>query len=293
MNIFSKDFYGLSALLNDYTESSPSKTRGLFKQYWRGQSLHLDERLDFCFSDKLAQYKKNCSKDSSFKAYWESPENKISYDFNPYGLRVENDRAVISQENKNAIFIGCSHTFGLGVPWGNTWVAQIAAHLECIPINLGVNGGSLDTCFRLFYLWQRFLKADHAFLLIPPWPRFEKITRTDAQLELFDDIDIDDVIIKNMAHNNVAENDETSFLMHPYHMINQKLKNIHAIKEIAASTGCSLYILDCNDFKDMTSKKYKGDEVSGFRLARDNMHGGPGWHCEVTDAFKKLIQANQ
>lgn len=291
MNTFPKDYYGLDVLLKDYNDS-PNTVRGLFKNYWRGDPNFSDVRLDFFGVDNANLYKKLSSKDASYKRYWESPDNKISYHFNKYGFRVENDRSVYTDENKNAIFIGCSHTFGLGVPWGHTWVSQVSSHIGRTPINLGVCGGSLDTCFRLFYLWQRFLKADHAFLLIPPWPRFEKITRPDAQMELFDDIDIDDVTIKNMNHHNIRESDETSFLLHPYHMINQKLKNIHAIKEIARSTGCCLHILDSNQFKDMTSKRYKNDHVSGFRLGRDNLHGGAGWHCEVRDAFKDLIQSH-
>lgn len=94
----------------------------------------------------------------------------ITYKFNSHGFRC-NDFS----DQPSIVFLGCSHTFGVGLPVDNTWPFIVASSLNLKCYNLGIPGGSNDTAFRLSYYWlERINPAVVVLCLIEP-SRFELI----------------------------------------------------------------------------------------------------------------------
>jgi hypothetical protein len=51
------------------------------------------------------------------------------------------------------MFVGCSHTAGIGVPLESSWTHIVSTSLKLKNYNLGVGGTSNDTAFRLAHYW--------------------------------------------------------------------------------------------------------------------------------------------
>ena len=80
-------------------------------------------------------------------------DRKISYKFNSQGFRCEE-----FTDDPSVMFVGCSRVFGTGIPLESTWSYIVASQLNLKCINLGVNGASNDTAFRLINDWGSMLK---------------------------------------------------------------------------------------------------------------------------------------
>jgi hypothetical protein len=76
------------------------------------------------------------------------------------------------------MFLGCSHTLGIGINIEDTWGHLVSKELNLRCINLGQGGGTNDTAFRLGYHWIPKLKPKIVFLLQPESSRIEIISRS-------------------------------------------------------------------------------------------------------------------
>lgn len=70
-------------------------------------------------------------------------ENPISYNINNYFCRSDFDFKV-NKDLKVDLFVGCSHTFGIGLHEKHLWWNKISEYTGNIPINLGVAGSSSE-----------------------------------------------------------------------------------------------------------------------------------------------------
>jgi hypothetical protein len=101
-------------------------------------------------------------------------DNKVSYTFNEHGFRCP------SFEDKPSImFLGCSHTMGIGINIEDTWAHLTSKELKLHCINLSQGGGANDTAFRLGSHWIPRLKPKIVFLLQPDSSRLEIISSDD------------------------------------------------------------------------------------------------------------------
>lgn len=193
--------------------------------------------------------------------YWNA--NPFTYSLNDWGHRCED----IDVSANNILFLGCSNTFGTGLPKEKTWPYLVSKELGMREVNLGLPGGSLDSCFRLYNAWQYEIKAPITVLCKPPGRRVE-IDR-DIRYALYGawskgmnfKKDVDDFILRYMfggkAYNTIEK------------------RNIAAIKWIAHETNSKLFILD---FPALLEKEYKKTGKHWrkcFPLARDGAHPGP------------------
>lgn len=95
----------------------------------------------------------------------------IEYKFNSFGFRSEE----FTTTDDNIMFLGCSLTFGTGIPIENTWAYITSKELNLKCYNLGIPGGSSDTCFRLCLGWIDKLKPKMVIFRRPPGIRMEFI----------------------------------------------------------------------------------------------------------------------
>lgn len=99
-------------------------------------------------------------------------ETSITYDYNSHGFRTaEFD---LTSSKPNILFLGCSHTEGIGLKVEDTWVHKVSKNFpshNCY--NFGVGGGSPDMVARFLYNTCKIFKPDAVFIMWPCSLRFE------------------------------------------------------------------------------------------------------------------------
>lgn len=99
----------------------------------------------------------------------------FSYKTNTHGFRMD-DEMPTTKKVRSAIALGCSNTFGIGMPNGLIWPTIVSHTLKHRVYNLGYPGGSLDKAFRVLLAWLPIIRPAHVFLLEPPGVRYETIS---------------------------------------------------------------------------------------------------------------------
>ena len=95
-------------------------------------------------------------------------DRQIKYKFNSHGFRCDEFTNI-----NNAVFLGCSHTAGVGLPVENTWPYFVIKELNLTCYNLAIGGGSNDLAFRISYHYLERLRPKMVFLLSPEPARIE------------------------------------------------------------------------------------------------------------------------
>ena len=140
-------------------------------------SLHIDDAgLTFKFypCDTKEAWNYNCKHNSEVVKELNWTEDSIEYKFNSHGFRCNefNDSPAI-------MFLGCSLTFGIGMPKESCWTYLVSNMLGLEEFNLGNGGAANDTCFRLANYWIGKLKPEIVFYMVT----------FDDRLEIFDQND--------------------------------------------------------------------------------------------------------
>lgn len=139
-------------------------------------SHHANKTLLWIDSDQEESWLANMSdpqrRAQLVKYGWDIP-NAITYKFNSDGFRCNE-----FTDDQGVIALGCSFTAGVGLPVDHIWASLVAKRMGLRLWNLGIGGASMDTCYRLLYLWIERLQAQYVLLLTPPIQRFELHTST-------------------------------------------------------------------------------------------------------------------
>ena len=98
-------------------------------------------------------------------------ENCITYDINSYGFRGKNFPEKPNEDSFLAL--GCSITFGVGLPEEQTWPYMLSSMLGIPSFNLGAPGMGYETSFRLLRHWWPKIRSKNIFMLVNPGVRRE------------------------------------------------------------------------------------------------------------------------
>jgi hypothetical protein len=111
-------------------------------------SVYANQELYWLPTDTEELYRKNlCEKHELLdKNGW--IDKKFTYKFNSHGFRGDE-----FCQDASIVFLGCSNTVGIGLPWESTWAKIVADTLGLKCFNLGIGGASNDLCFRMAYTW--------------------------------------------------------------------------------------------------------------------------------------------
>lgn len=99
----------------------------------------------------------------------------FNYSFNSYGFRC--NEFVL---NNSIMFLGCSITLGVGLPFDLTWPAIVSKSLGLECANLGQAGGTPDTAFRMCLGYIDIVKPKILVYLNPPPMRFELVNKKQS-----------------------------------------------------------------------------------------------------------------
>lgn len=200
-------------------------------------------------------------------------KTNIEYKFNNYGFRCEN-----FQDIDNIVFLGCSHTVGLGIPINYSWTTLVGQELNLASYNLGISGGSLDTCFRLAYYWLEKLKPKIVILLETDINRVEYKAKNNWK-------DLHDYNWNRYGPWSMDGKDITSkhykILLHNIENFEiQREKNILGIKELSKNIKTKLVIVKNKFWEELDLPR---------DLARDLSHPGILTNNAKAEEILKLI----
>lgn len=179
-------------------------------------------------------------------------DTPITYKLNNYGFRCDN----FTDNEPSVMFLGCSHTFGVGVPLENTWAHLVANSIKLKNYNLGMPGCSHDTAFRLAYHWLDKIKPKLVIFCRPEITRIELI---DEDTMIRFNVDT----LRNYAVPEELRAFYKKWILNDLNSEMNAAKNLLAITHLCNTAGIDLKIVNSSFFVDST-----------VDLGRDLYHAG-------------------
>jgi len=173
-------------------------------------------------------------------------KNPIEYKLNNYGFRTPDD---FNSEDEGNVFLGCSHTFGIGHHLENTWAYKVNQYVGGKFWNLGIGGTGVMTHYRILSQLYKKLKIKNIFHFAPPYCRYEfYVSNNPVSFNVIniedDKIGVEGKFIKmgEFLENSLINNDQMKITYETH---------INAIKWLAHEIGCDYYMLDtCRTYED-------------------------------------------
>lgn len=136
--------------------------------------------FDWFGEDTVENFKQHCNDPAKrqliARAGW--LDQKITYQFNRQGFRS----AEFDESGDYFISVGCSFTFGTAIQTQQRYTDIVANELELTCYNLGIQGGSDDTSFRLLLTWLDQLNPKFVIYQSTFPQRFEVIDNNTAMI---------------------------------------------------------------------------------------------------------------
>jgi len=214
---------------------------------------------------KNLKYKNN----KSIKYYLDNP---IEYTLNNEGFRTPDD---FNSEDEGNVFLGCSHTFGIGHHLENTWSYKLNNIIGGKFWNLGIGGTGVATHFRILLAYYKELKIKNIFHFAPLYPRYEFIENGVPYDYIIGEYKEEwKLKFGNLLINSLLTNEQIEI---------NWITHIKAIKGLAHEIGCNYYLIDCDDNLRSNDESLQ---------ARDLMHYTTRSQHELYQNFLKLYDYN-
>jgi hypothetical protein len=199
-------------------------------------------------------------------------EDSIEYKFNSQGFRSDN----FDSKGDSIVFLGCSHTIGIGINFEDTASYIVSRQLGYNCFNLGLGGGSNDTCFRFAYHWIEKLSPKIVVLIAPSIYRFEIADDRRSYKNGFEILKASSPILKEyrLFYRQWIDNDDNSYFN--FH------KNVLAINKICDMNGAKFV---CTDFDQVDPRTFSDSD----NFARDLAHAGRLPNREKANEILNLI----
>jgi hypothetical protein len=181
--------------------------------------------------DLFKQNLKNNPNDNTLNYYLNNP---IIYSLNNYGFRTYDD---FNSKDYGNVFLGCSHTFGLGHHLENIWSYKLNEFVGGKFWNLSVGGSGIMTHFRIFYEMYRTLKIKNVFHYAPKnYYRYEFFINNEPfPLNIPHDTHDKKKIFGDFYNLSLANEKQKNIIYDT---------NILAINALCNEIGCNYYFLD-------------------------------------------------
>lgn len=225
--------------------------------------------FDWMPSDSEESYQRMIQ-DPAHQAYfaeqgWDKPGG-ITYRINNEGFRGDN----FDYTSPGMIALGCSFTFGIGLPEKDIWPTLVGQSLGLKVANLSWGGIAADSCFRLAAYWVPRLRPKIVVMLTPPPDRFEVFLDPDWATKSNRAIALDVLMPQSQS----KEFEQDSFFRHWW--LNNENSKINRLKnQLALKQVCQEYDIPCMIYCCFDAFGRTREEVG---YARDYMHAGPPGH---------------
>ena len=179
-------------------------------------------------------------------------ENPINYQFNNFGFRTPDNFNNVDYGN---VFLGCSHTMGVGHHLENTWSYKLNQQVGGKFWNISVGGVGIMTNFRLLLAHYKDLKIKNIFHYVPKYPRYEFYV--DGEFKI---LNIGRDKLSDECVNLLGDLYQIELTHIPYTM---------AINQLAQNIGCNYYLI--NDFiPNKTSYSIEARDLYHFSTNQQN-----------------------
>ena len=210
------------------------------------------------FNENLKKYPTS----SHLLNYQQKP---ITYKYNNYGFRTPDD---FTLEGEGNVFLGCSHTFGIGHHLKDIWAYKLSEMIGGKFYNISEPGSGIMTQYRYLNYFKNKLKFKNVFHYLPDecWGRYEKVNNDKFQ---------------GVFHWDTLSNDLVDFLYDDkmIHQINYVF--IDAIRYFLNQNNINYYLI--------TNSSLNLGEINPYHEsltpARDLMHYYVEEHSDLTDMF--------
>lgn len=124
---------------------------------------------DWLPADTEKLFIENFKKDPKNESLLYYAQNPIKYKLNKQYFRTYDDFDVNEPGN---VFLGCSHTFGIGNHLENTWSYLVNEQIDGKFYNMGIPGASIQNVFSAFAYYVEKLTINNVFIFLPHPYRF-------------------------------------------------------------------------------------------------------------------------
>ena len=187
--------------------------------------LHANKEIEWLPSDTMELFAENLKKQKSLLEKYNWISTKLSYKFNSEGFRTEE----FYNKKGGIMFLGCSYTFGIGLPLDKTFPHIVSDELKIHHFNLALPASSNDTAFRLADLWINRLEPGLVILLSPLPDRFELLCHETKSNE--------DVSRFITTMDQLADNSDHLWIENEQNGLINRRKNKLAIQKICDDRG--------------------------------------------------------
>lgn len=209
-------------------------------------AMYANKTIDWLTMDTQELFNKNVNRKKDLLIENGFIDRKITYRFNQAGFRSDE----FSNE-EGIVFLGCSHTVGIGLPYEQTWPYLISKKLGKKCYNLAIGGGSNDLAFRMAYNYIPKLKPPIVVFLVTHNTRLEILDKNNESFSFFG------------PGSSPFKNDKfyETWLMNETNLNANLLKNLLAIENICDKNNARFIAID-------------ESEMPRLDLARDLAHRG-------------------
>ena len=223
-----------------------------FDKYWSGTDLH-------------GIFERNLKANPNHSDLLYYKDNPITYDLNSEGMRTPDE---MSSEPGN-VFLGCSHTFGLGHYLENTWAYTVSQYIGGKFWNFGKPGSGIASGFRTLVHYIDKLTIKNVFLYYPHPYRYEFFDNTRWFGVTINTLDLQPHI-KNVANE----------LFEPEYCYLHNLSTLYAINYLCKQKGVDVYYYNSGYMYEIQEKPN-----SPVKEARDLAHMSVDANYTIANIF--------
>tara|TARA_B100001778_G_C18586934_1_gene630333 strand:- start:191 stop:1162 length:972 start_codon:yes stop_codon:yes gene_type:complete len=234
------------------------------------------------FKDKI----KNAREDGSeelLKEMEHYEKNPITYTYNNYGFRCDD----FIQDKEYNVFLGCSHTQGVGHYYENGFAYNLNKYLDDYAYaNFGVGGSGIATGFRHLNQYKNIIKPKRVFVWYPHWYRIEIIGNPGTRHQggvTFNPLNSENL----QTLLGVSEKDNLvmrSSFSSPDYIYHYYLTNAFAIYTLCQELGAEMYF-HCG----LDLKTYRNEPKWTDMFFPRDWHGSTWVHSAAYNTFKEDV----
>ena len=273
---------------NWFMISSPNSNPNLSKNR-ETSSQWLDFDTEKLYDENIAKGIKHTYKKDDFY-----------YDLNKDGFRCDNFDTM-KFDLKSVIYLGCSHTFGIGLPEEDVWTHKVHKQIEEKDdttynyINLSSSGNGIDTYMHLMPYFKKF-KPSYVISLTPDITRMI-MPLEDGYLSKMGRWVVDDDTIMKHFPNNRLKTAYSNLLLAGDNFFEYKKQviynNINSLGEILNYKFIEMSALLEDVQKDVQDRYKKLMEHIEHENARDNSHYNRTYHTVLAEKIMHKLKENK
>lgn len=278
--------------------------RGRFGEFYflkeKAKELLTDVECNYLFNGEMNN--PNSWWDISHSVHTELDLQCNSFEFriNPHFDDME--KITKSQWKNMYVCLGCSFTYGVGIPSYTTWPSALERRTGIKTLNLGVPGGSIQTSYRILDSWLKHFGCAPKAVLILGWlhPRIEVLIKGTPGHGNQNYDGYGNIILhnnqsfkqKHFEQKRLLTEDKTREIFRNTISNFAKLKNNYNLKMYRVdTTGMIKDVFTTPSYADR--QLFKGPKRALLRLkgvAYDMSHPSPGYMTRTALAFMRLIE---